>query len=85
MSYKTVPVFPDAVCFKSRRRPCFIHQNSTGNGAHTHDRTAPVGSFRVCCQSPKIKSGLDSDEGGPSIPFHPETLPVASGELIEVV
>jgi len=39
----------------------------------------------VCCQSPKIKSGLDSDGGACSPSVHPETPAVASGELIEVV
>lgn len=72
--------------FVSKARcPCFIHQNSTGNGAHYTHEHFPPGNVGVCCQSPKIKSGLDSDGGACSPSVHPETPPVASGELIEVV
>lgn len=51
--------------FVSKARcPCFIHQNSTGNGAHYTHEHFPPGNVGVCRQSPKIKSGLDSDGGG---------------------
>lgn len=70
---------------KAPRCLCFIHQNSTGDGAYYTPEHFPPGNVGVCCQSPKSKSGLDSDEGAPSIPFHPRSSTEATGDVIEVV
>ena len=44
--------------FVSKARcPCFIHQNSTGNGAHYTHEHFPPGNVWVCCQSPKYRFG----------------------------
>lgn len=51
--HKSFRFIPEAVCFKSRRRPCFIHQNSTGDGAHYTHEHFPPGNVWVCCQSPE--------------------------------
>ena len=84
-SLQKTSFFSVAVCFKSTALLVLYSPEQHRRRCHTHDRTAPAGSFRVCCQSPKSKSGLDSDEGAWPPSVHPETPPVASGELIEVV
>ena len=84
-SLQKTSFFSVAVCFKSTALLVLYSPEQHRRRCHTHDRTAPAGSFRVCCQSPKSKSGLDSDEGAPSIPFHPRSSTEATGDVIEVV
>lgn len=55
--HKPFRFIPEAVCFKSRCCPCFIHQNSTGNGAITPLNISLQGMWGCAVSPRKSKAG----------------------------
>ena len=85
------------VAFKKLRFSQLLSVSKSCGALALITRTAPAtvpitpmnislqGMYGCAVPSPESKSGLDSDEGGPSIPFHPRSSIEATGDVIEVV
>lgn len=85
VAFKKTSFFLSGCLFQKQAVPLLFSPEQHRRRCPLHPWTFPSRECGVCCQSPKSKSGLDSDEGGPSIPFHPRSSTEATGELIEVV
>ena len=87
----------ELVAFKKLRFSQWLSVSKSCGALALITRTAPAtvpitpmnislqGMYGCAVPSPKVKSGLDSDEGVPSIPFHPRSSREATGDVIEVV
>lgn len=71
-----------AVCFKSTVVTVLFHQNSTQCRPYEYTQVRGVpGAFVLSA----LKSGLDRVGGATTLPYQPEALCGAAGDVIEVV